>query len=74
MVQGAVPPGTDVNMLVLTGGRERTEGEYRGLLGAAGWRLERVLPTGSISSIFEPPGVRAPAGVKGAYAVASCWA
>ena len=53
MVQGAVPPGTDVNMLVLTGGRERTEGEYRALLGAAGWRLERVLPTSSISSIFE---------------------
>ncbi|HEX2515442.1 MAG TPA: hypothetical protein VH257_12110 [Chloroflexota bacterium] len=40
-------------MLVLTGGRERTEGEYRALLGAAGWRLERVLPTSSISSIFE---------------------
>ncbi|HEX2517709.1 MAG TPA: methyltransferase [Chloroflexota bacterium] len=53
MVRGAVPPGTDVNMLVLTGGRERTEGEYRALLGAAGWRLERVLPTSSISSIFE---------------------
>jgi SAM-dependent methyltransferase len=53
MVQGAVPPGTDVNMLVLTGGRERTEGEYRALLDAAGWSLARVLPTSSISSIFE---------------------
>jgi SAM-dependent methyltransferase len=53
MVRGAVPPGTDVNMLVLTGGRERTEGEYRDLLRGAGWGLQRVLPTGSISSIFE---------------------
>lgn len=53
MVQGAVPPGTDVNMLVLTGGRERTEGEYRALLDKAGWSLARVLPTSSISSIFE---------------------
>jgi SAM-dependent methyltransferase len=53
MVPGAVPPGTDVNMLVLTGGRERTEREYRALLAAGGWRLTRVLPTSSVSSIFE---------------------
>jgi hypothetical protein len=53
MVPGAVPSGTDVNMLVLTGGRERTEREYRALLAAGGWRLTRVLPTSSVSSIFE---------------------
>jgi hypothetical protein len=40
-------------MLVNTGGRERTEREYRALLAAGGWRLTRVLPTSSISSIFE---------------------
>jgi hypothetical protein len=53
MVCGAVPPGTDVNMLVLTGGRERTEREYRALLAAAGWRLRRVRPTASVASLFE---------------------
>ncbi|MGH2354048.1 MAG: methyltransferase [Chloroflexota bacterium] len=53
MTEGAVPPGTDVNMLVLTGGRERTDAEYRALLAAAGWRLERVMPTRSMASILE---------------------
>jgi SAM-dependent methyltransferase len=53
MVQGAVPPGTDVNMLVLTGGRERTEREYRSLLATAGWRLRSVRPTASVASLFE---------------------
>ncbi|HEX2033731.1 MAG TPA: methyltransferase [Chloroflexota bacterium] len=53
MVAGAVPPGTDVNMLVLTGGRERTEAEYRTLLEGAGLRLTRVIPTASMASIFE---------------------
>ena len=37
----------DVGMLVLTGGRERTEGEYRRLFAAAGLELSRVLPTAS---------------------------
>ena len=37
----------DLNMLVLLGGRERTEAEYRRLLGDAGFRLERVIPTHS---------------------------
>jgi hypothetical protein len=32
----------DVNMLVLLPGRERTESEFRALLGAAGLRLARV--------------------------------
>lgn len=34
----------DLNMMVLTGGRERSEAEYRELLAAAGFRLERTLP------------------------------
>ena len=43
----------DLNMLVLLGGRERTEEEYRRLLGAAGFRLERVIPTHSPFSVIE---------------------
>ncbi|HEY1295671.1 MAG TPA: methyltransferase [Chloroflexota bacterium] len=44
---------TDVNMLVLLGGRERTEAEYRELLDAAGLRLTSVRPTASDFSIVE---------------------
>jgi SAM-dependent methyltransferase len=43
----------DLNMLVLLGGRERTEEEYRQLLQAAGFRLERVIPTHSPFSVIE---------------------
>ena len=34
----------DVQMLVSTGGKERTEAEYRALLGAAGFELIRLVP------------------------------
>ncbi len=34
----------DLHMLVETGGRERTEPEWRSLLDRAGFRLERILP------------------------------
>ena len=37
---------SDLNMLVGTGGRERTEVQYRELLGAAGLRIIRLLPLG----------------------------
>jgi hypothetical protein len=47
----------DLNMLVLTGGRERTEEEFRALCQAAGFRLTRVVPTDSPFSVVE--GVRA---------------
>jgi hypothetical protein len=40
-------------MLSLTGGRERTEAEYATLLGSAGFRLNRVIPTNAQSSIIE---------------------
>jgi O-methyltransferase domain/Dimerisation domain len=42
----------DVLMMVLTGGRERTEAEFRTLLGHAGFSLTRVIPTPA-SSILE---------------------
>lgn len=43
----------DLLMLVYPGGRERTEAEHRNLLGSAGFRLERVIPTASTVSIVE---------------------
>ena len=53
---GDVPhPGKmlDIIMLVLPGGRERTEPEYAELLAKAGFRLARVVPTESAVSIVE---------------------
>jgi hypothetical protein len=43
----------DLNMLVMTGGKERTEKEFAQLLGAAGFRLLRVIPTKVPTSIVE---------------------
>ncbi len=44
----------DLEMLVLThGGRERTEAEFRALLGEAGFSLTRVIPTAGFVSIIE---------------------
>ena len=43
----------DLNMLVMTGGRERTEAGYKALLEKAGFTLSRVIPTASPMSIVE---------------------
>ena len=43
----------DVHMMVMTGGRERTEAEYRELLARAGFQLTRVIPTESSMSVIE---------------------
>jgi hypothetical protein len=40
-------------MLAIPGGQERTELEYRALLGKAGFRLTKVVPTESAVSIVE---------------------
>jgi hypothetical protein len=61
VAQTLVPPGhepnqikfIDVLMLVVTAGLERTEAEYAGLFGAAGLRLEHVIPTRGPISILE---------------------
>lgn len=45
--------GIDIVMLAVTGGRERTEGQYAGLFGAAGLRLARVVPTRGPIAIIE---------------------
>jgi O-methyltransferase domain len=42
----------DLNMLALTGGRERTEAGFAAVLEAAGWRLERVAATRSPLSVL----------------------
>ena len=64
LVEAVVPAGDamhfakfiDLNMLVMTGGRERTEAEFRVLYERAGFRLTRVVPTESPFSVIE--GVR----------------
>jgi hypothetical protein len=43
----------DVNMLVCTGGRQRTEAEFRTLFEAAGFKLNRITRTQGLSSIIE---------------------
>jgi ubiquinone/menaquinone biosynthesis C-methylase UbiE len=43
----------DINMLVMTGGRERTEKEFAELFAAAGFRLTRVVPTKSPFCVIE---------------------
>ncbi len=61
LIEMVVPPDNrpspaqpmDLNMLVLLGGRERTAEEYGSLLGGAGFRMERIIPTHSPFSIVE---------------------
>ncbi len=53
---GNVPhPGklSDMVMLAIPGGQERTEPEYSELLGKAGFRLTRVVPTNSAVGVVE---------------------
>jgi len=65
LVERIISPGNepsfgkllDLQMLVVTGGRERTEAEYRTLLASAGFRLTNIIPTESGGSVIE--GVRA---------------
>jgi hypothetical protein len=61
VVEGVVPPGNepsvskffDLAMLVSPGGMERTAVEYRQLFEAAGFRLVRIVPTGTWVSVLE---------------------
>ncbi|HEY5813263.1 MAG TPA: methyltransferase [Terrimicrobiaceae bacterium] len=61
IIEMVLPPGDtphpgkilDIVMLVVPGGQERTEQEYVTLLGKAGLRLTRVVPTESAVSIVE---------------------
>ena len=65
IVEGVYPPRVDhslasqgaakndVNMLVNTGGRQRSEAEFRALYAAAGFRLLRIVPTPARVSVIE---------------------
>jgi len=61
LVEAVVPRGSephfskfiDLNMLVMTGGRERTENEYRMLLEASGFKLTSIIPSESPMSVIE---------------------
>jgi O-methyltransferase/methyltransferase family protein len=43
----------DLNMLVMTGGRERTQSEFCALFDAAGYKLTRIVPTLAPQSVIE---------------------
>ena len=65
LVEGVYPPridgspesrgaaANDVNMLVSTGGRQRSEAEFRSLYSAAGFRLTKIVPTPARASVIE---------------------
>jgi hypothetical protein len=61
LVEMVIPPGDspffgkllDLNMLVVLGGRERTEAEYRDLLSAGGFQLTRIVATPALASVVE---------------------
>jgi hypothetical protein len=60
VIERIIPPGNtpspgkliDISMLVMTGGRERTEPEYRALLQMAAFRVQDILPSESGISII----------------------
>jgi AraC-like DNA-binding protein len=51
--EAAVGKMVDITMMVLTGGMERTEAEYRALLEQAGFELRRTVFTHSAASVLE---------------------
>ena len=61
LVESVIPPGNepfggkflDLVMMLIPGGKERTENEYRRLFDEAGFELTRVVPTATEISIVE---------------------
>jgi hypothetical protein len=65
VIEGVYPPridqsqesrgaaANDVNMLVCTGGRQRSEAEFRSLFDASGFRLAAIVPTPAGVSVIE---------------------
>jgi ubiquinone/menaquinone biosynthesis C-methylase UbiE len=61
LVEIVIPPGNipspgkllDLQMMMITGGRDRTAAEYRALLAAAGFTMTQVIATASERSIIE---------------------
>jgi O-methyltransferase domain/Dimerisation domain len=54
--QPALSKFMDLNMMVMLGGRERTEPEYRALLEGAGFRLKGITPTHTEMRVIEAVG------------------
>jgi hypothetical protein len=52
-VDGRGAAANDVNMLVCTGGRQRSEAEFRALYEATGFTLTRIVPTLAGISVIE---------------------
>jgi hypothetical protein len=61
LIESIIPPGNkpspakfiDLIMLLMAGGRERSEAEYRSLLRSSGFEVTRVIPTPAMLSIIE---------------------
>ncbi|MDR3620148.1 MAG: methyltransferase [Paludisphaera borealis] len=61
LAEMVVPPGNDphvaklldLEMLIMVGGHERTEAQFRDLLAGAGLRLTRIVPTASPTCVIE---------------------
>ena len=61
VIDAIIPPGNgpsfskfmDLNMLVMTGGRERNEAEYRALFDKAGLQLAKIYPTHTEMRVIE---------------------
>ncbi len=52
-LEGRGAAANDVNMLVSTGGRQRSEAEFRELYAASGFRLTAIVPTPARVSVIE---------------------
>ena len=61
LVESVIPPGNDpfmgkfldLTMMLIPGGKERTEDEYRELYGKAGFDLVQIVPTSTEVSVIE---------------------
>jgi hypothetical protein len=61
VVEKVIPAGngpfagklTDITMLLVAGGRERTAEEYRALLADTGFAVTRIVPTRTPASVIE---------------------
>ncbi|UCE39368.1 MAG: methyltransferase [Thermoplasmata archaeon] len=61
ILEMVIPPGNepsiakllDLEMLVITGGRERTESEFKDMLESSGFKLSRIIPTKENVCIIE---------------------
>jgi hypothetical protein len=61
VVEAVIPPGNefsiakllDLEVFLMGGGRERTEGEFRDLFESSGFTLSRVVPTQESIAVIE---------------------